>query len=89
MNTTELKRYKNAEWSFALDIPQRWHAFPPVSSNSPAEVIRFVSKEEGNHLVVIFRWPHDPKKPLKDACGQVQQIRLAKVSGTSPPPRPL
>jgi hypothetical protein len=48
MNTTEMKRYRSAEWNFALDIPKRWHAFPPVSSNSPAEVIRFASKEEGN-----------------------------------------
>jgi hypothetical protein len=45
MNTTEMKRYKSAEWNFALDIPRRWHAFPPVSSNSPGEVIRFASQE--------------------------------------------
>ena len=74
MNTTEMKRYRSTEWNFALDIPKGWHAFPPVSSNSPAEVIRFASKEEGNHLVIIFRGPRDPKKPLKEACDQAQQI---------------
>ena len=78
MNTTEMKRYKSAEWNFALDIPRRWHAFPPVSSNSPAEVIRFASKEEGNHLVIIFRWARDPKKPLMEGCEQVQQILAGK-----------
>ena len=75
--TPEMKRYQSAEWNFALDIPSRWHAFPPVSSNSPLEIIRFASKEDGTHLVIIFRGPCDPKKPLKDACDQTQQI-LAK-----------
>jgi hypothetical protein len=74
MKTPEMKHYKNAEWNFGLDIPKRWHAFPPVSSNSPLEVIRFASKEEGNHLVIIFRGPRDPRKPLKEACDQAQQI---------------
>ncbi len=74
MNTTEMKRYKSAEWNFTLDIPKRWHAFPTVSSNSPLEVIRFASREEGNHLVIIFRGPRDPKKPLKEACDQAQKI---------------
>jgi hypothetical protein len=74
MNTTEMKRYKSAEWNFVLDIPRRWNAFPPVSSNSPLEVIRFASKEDGTHLVIIFRGPHDPKKPLKEVRDQAQQI---------------
>jgi hypothetical protein len=78
MNMTEMKRYKSAEWNFALDIPKRWHAFPPVSSNSPLEVIRFASKEEGTHLVIIFRGPRDPKKPLKEACDQAQTILASK-----------
>ncbi len=77
MNTTEMKRYTSAEWNFALDIPKRWNAFPPVSSNSPLEVIRFASKEDGTHLVIIFRGPRDPKKSLKEVCDHAQQI-LAK-----------
>ena len=77
MNATEMKRYKSTEWNFALDIPRRWHPFPPVSGNSPLEVIRFASKEDGDHLVIIFRGPRDPKKPLKEACDQAQRI-LAK-----------
>jgi hypothetical protein len=36
-------------------------------------VIRFASKEEGTHLVIITRWPRDPKKPVKEACDQAQQ----------------
>ena len=81
MNTTEMKRYKSTEWSFALDIPRRWHAFPAVSNNSPLEVIRFASKEEGNHLVIIFRGPRDPKNPLKEACDQAQQILAGQGFG--------
>jgi hypothetical protein len=77
MNTTEMKRYRSAEWNFAMDIPRRWNSFPPVSSNSPLEVIRFASKEDGTHLVIIFRGPRNPQKPLKEVCGQAQRI-LAK-----------
>ena len=77
MNTTEMKRYKSAEWNFALDIPKHWNSFPPVSSNSPLEVIRFASKEDGTHLVIIFRAPCEPKQPLKEVCDHAQRI-LAK-----------
>ena len=81
MNPADMKSYRSSEWKFALDIPTRWHAFPPVSSNSPLEVIRFASKEEGNHLVIIFRGPRDPKKPLKEACDQAQHILAGKGFG--------
>lgn len=77
MNTTEMKRYKSAEWNFAIDVPRRWHAFPPVSANSPFEVIRFASKEDGTHLVIIFRAPRDPKQSLQEICAQTQQ-KLAR-----------
>lgn len=71
---TGMKRYESAEWSFSLDIPSRWNAFPPVSTNSPYEVIRFASQEDGNHLIIIFRKPHDPKKSLKETSDQVRQV---------------
>jgi hypothetical protein len=78
---TEMKRYQSAEWNFALDIPKRWHAFPPVSSNSPLELMRFASKEEGNHLVILFRGPRDPQQPLQEACDQAQQILAGQGFG--------
>jgi len=49
-------------WNFALDIPARWNAFPAVPTNSPNEVIRFASHEDGVHLSIIFRNPYDPKQ---------------------------
>jgi hypothetical protein len=73
MKTPEMKRYQSAEWNFALDIPKSWHALPPVSSNSPAEVIRFASKEDGTHLVIIFRALRNPHTPLKAICDQARQ----------------
>jgi hypothetical protein len=74
MNTIDMKRYKSSEWSFALDIPKRWHSLPPVSTNSPNEVMRFASKEDGAHLLIIFREIHDPKQTLKDISDAVQGI---------------
>lgn len=72
--STEMKRYVSSEWRFALDIPARWNAFPPVSSNSPFEVVRFMSHEDGVHLVIIFRAPHDPKKTPKAYSDSIQKI---------------
>ena len=73
----DMKHYNSPQWNFALDIPKRWNSFPPVSANSPYEVIRFASQEEGTHLLIIFREPHDPAQPLKEASDRVQEM-LAK-----------
>jgi Glyoxalase superfamily protein len=54
-----MKHYRSQEWDFSLDIPKRWNKFPPVSSNSPNEGIRFVS-HEGAHYCIAFRLPRDP-----------------------------
>jgi hypothetical protein len=72
----EMKHYESVEWNFALDIPMRWNSFPAVSANSPYEVIRFASYEDGKHMLIIFRMPHDPKKSLKDVSDQVQQVLI-------------
>jgi hypothetical protein len=61
INDIEMKRYVSREWNFALDIPARWNAFPPVPTNSN-EVIRFASNEYGVHNSIIFRNPYAPKK---------------------------
>lgn len=47
---------------------------PPVCTNSPHEVMRFASKEDGTHLVIIFREIHDPKETLKEVSDAVQKI---------------
>jgi hypothetical protein len=65
MKTTEMKHYKSPEWNFALDIPRGWHSMPPQSTNSPNEVMRFVSKENGTHVLIVFREIHDPKQDLQ------------------------
>ena len=71
---TEMKHYENSEWHFAMDIPKSWNAFPPVATNSPYEVIRFESHEDGIHLVIVFRNPIDPKKSLTEWSADVQKI---------------
>jgi hypothetical protein len=81
MNMTDMKHYQSPEWNFALDIPRRWNSFPPVSTSSPWEVIRFASHEDGTHLVIIFRKPHDPKKSLKE----IQKPYRRSVKAAGPP----
>lgn len=49
-----IRRYESKRWGFAINIPQRWNAFPTVPTNSPYEVIRFASREHGSHLLIIF-----------------------------------
>jgi hypothetical protein len=81
MSTPDMKRYNSSEWKFALDIPTRWNSFPPVSSNSPAEVMRFASREDGTHLLIIFRFLRDPKQSLKGLSDHVQQVLASKGFG--------
>src|SRR5262249_30969774 len=78
MDKTEMKLYKSAKWYFAVDIPRRWNAFPPVSGNNPFEVIRFESKEDGSHNMIIFRDPHDPTESLQKHA-EVARTILAKA----------
>jgi beta-lactamase regulating signal transducer with metallopeptidase domain len=77
-DTSEMKHYRSNEWKFELDIPRRWVAMPPVPSNSPGEVMRFASEENGRHLLIVFRQPGDPKKDSKSQRDAVQQV-LAKA----------
>jgi hypothetical protein len=65
-----LKRYISPELNFALDIPERRNRFPPVSTNSPFEVIRFLSCEDGIHGLIVFRWPCDPQQPISFYSGR-------------------
>src|SRR4051812_17619811 len=81
MSVVEMKPYESREWHFRLEIPRRWNSFPPVPTNSPAEVIRFASAEEGAHLLIIFRHPHDPKQTLRDCSDQNQQALAKKGFG--------
>jgi hypothetical protein len=67
-----MRRYENAQWGFALDLPATWNAFPPVSTNSPYEVIRFASQENGDHLLIVFRLPYNPQRPLREYADRVQ-----------------
>jgi hypothetical protein len=68
----KLARYESSEWNFALDVPDHWNRFPTVPTNSPNEVVRFASQDEGLHLLIIFRHPYDPKRTLQDHSDRVQ-----------------
>ena len=74
MNTTDMKQYRSAEWKFALNIPGRWHSMPPQCTNSPNEVMRFLSKENGTHLLIVFREIQDRKDDLQEVSNAVQKI---------------
>jgi beta-lactamase regulating signal transducer with metallopeptidase domain len=74
MKDSKMKHYKSSgEWHFELDIPKRWNSFPAVPTNSPNEVIRFASHEDGNHLLIVFRNPYDPQQSPEAYSGQIQQ----------------
>jgi hypothetical protein len=73
----QMKRYRNAPWDFALDVPARWHAFPPGPAlnpddvTSPYEVVRFSEKGDRT-LMSIYRMPHDPSGVPGLAAKQIQ-----------------
>ncbi len=85
MNTTEMKHYRSSEWNFALDIPRRWHSMPPQCTNSPSEVMRFASKEDGTHVLIVFRGLHDSGQALKEVSDAVQQVLAGHVFGNFVP----
>jgi hypothetical protein len=73
-----MKHYKSSEWNFELDVPSRWNSFPAVLSNSPDEVVRFISREQGvTNSLIVFRSAYDPAAGPKAFSAQVQQV-LAK-----------
>lgn len=74
MNAPEMKRYKSSEWNFALSIPRRWHSMPPQCTNSPNELMRFASKEDGTHLLIVFREVQDPQQSLQEVSDAVQKV---------------
>ena len=75
MGPTEMKPYRSLEWNFALDIPKDWNAFPPVSSNSPYEVIRFESWGNGyKNLLIVFRQPLRPDESPGAWSAKVQTV---------------
>jgi beta-lactamase regulating signal transducer with metallopeptidase domain len=76
-----MKHYESVEWKFALDVPKRWNAFPPVSSNSPNEVIRFLSNENGVHSLIVFRIPKDPAQSTTALSANIQNILATKGFG--------
>jgi beta-lactamase regulating signal transducer with metallopeptidase domain len=72
---SEMRHYKSSsEWHFELDIPKRWNSFPAVPTNSPNEVIRFASHEDGNHLLIVFRNPYDPQESPEAYSGRIQKV---------------
>ena len=76
-NSVEMRRYRNDEWKFELDIPKQWVVMPPVPSNGP-EVIRFSSEENGHHLIIVWRAPNYPKHTPETVTYAVQLV-LAKA----------
>lgn len=72
-----MKRYKNARWNFALDVPAAWNAFPPGPPlgpddvSSPYEVVRFSEKGDGT-LLGVYRRPSDPSSGPALAVRQAQ-----------------
>ena len=85
MSATDTKHYRSSEWNFALDVPKRWHAMPPVSTNSSHEVMRFMSKEDGTHLLIIFRDILDPQKTLKEVSDVAEEILARSGFGNFAP----
>ena len=57
-----MRHYQNTEWNFGLDIPTGWNRFPPNLAQSPREIMRFASGQNGKNLLIIFRNYFDAQK---------------------------
>jgi hypothetical protein len=76
--TTGMRRYRNTDWNFALDIPAPWKSFPPVANSSPFEVVRFKSNEDGSHFLIVLRQPHSPERSLTEIADNTQKALRRK-----------
>jgi hypothetical protein len=76
--TTGMRRYKNTDWNFALDIPAPWKSFPSVVNSSPFEVVRFKSNEDGSHFLIVLRQSHRPERSLSQVADDVQKALMKK-----------
>jgi hypothetical protein len=54
-DVVEMKRYRNEQWRFELGIPSHWTIMPTGVANGPNELARFISTENGRHLVLVSR----------------------------------
>jgi beta-lactamase regulating signal transducer with metallopeptidase domain len=75
-NTAEVRHYRNDEWKFELDIPKPWVVMPPVPSNGP-EVVRFESRENGYHGLIVWRAANDPRQTPMSVRDAVQKVLAA------------
>jgi serine/threonine protein kinase len=71
------KHYKDAKGDFELDVPEGWKKLLPDLKNSPAELLRFVSNENGFHLLILFQGT-SRYFSVKDASDLAQK-QLAKA----------
>ena len=67
------RRYQNTEWKFGLDIPKGWNRFPPVTANSPFEVVRFGSGENAYQILIVFR-SIDAQSSLSGHIAAVEEV---------------
>jgi len=67
------RHYQNTEWKFGLDIPQGWNRFPPVTANSPFEVVRFGSGANGYQILIVFRTEMDAQSGLAGHIATVEE----------------
>jgi hypothetical protein len=72
-DSVPMKHYKSAQWNFALDVPTGWNAFRGQPNVNPGEIIRFVSTENGNHLLAVVRNAYDPNVSAEDFVQRVQR----------------
>jgi beta-lactamase regulating signal transducer with metallopeptidase domain len=59
-NGATTRHYHNTDWNFGLDVPIGWNRFPPLLSQSPNELMRFVSSEQ--NVLSIYRSFFDAQK---------------------------
>src|SRR5580658_1067563 len=74
--TTEskaIKRHKNADFGFQLDIPNSWRVVPHALCCN-GEIVRFPSTNSSHdYTLYIARFPHDPMQSPQAEAERVQQ----------------
>jgi TonB family protein len=72
LENSDMKRYENHDWNFAVSIPNGWNYLPLDPASNRYEVVRFGSNKDGTNTFSVSRYILKPGQSLLEILKQIQ-----------------